>query len=217
MKETHPENDENETTSNKSDQRYVAYNGPKNLKWDDIALTSKVHPELETYTRLLIENLIGFLPSDPVLLPREAYIRSLIHQNQVGSLANADFHAALDKELMELRNNDLKKGGWLRNLAYGKSEFDKYENYMPHLKAKARDRLCWALGYEPKLAYSLEVELFLRDCMADDGTVWPNELTFLDKKLMVVTEFRRDVIESGLQVAESSPLICYWKNWGKEE
>ncbi|HRH03867.1 MAG TPA: hypothetical protein PLN13_03505 [Bacteroidia bacterium] len=183
--------------------------GHETLYWKHIELTCKVLPELEKNAAALIERRLGYLPIKSVYLPFETFLRTLIAQFHRNEITDERFTAKAEQAITLIRNEDIRRGGWMRKIEFDDKDYDSYENFMPAYKINARNRIVKLLGYEPELRYSLHAETFMRKFLQFD-THW-NECWYeFDFKCITLLRYREYYLTQGKEAAEKSPLLGFY-------
>lgn len=174
------------------------------VRWQDMATTATVLPELETDGRNLIERRLGYLPHECHYLTYEPYIRGLIHRFRQGQMNEDDFLHEVDEQVKFIRNSDMQHNTCL---TYDEAIYRTYDNYVNVYGHAARDRLTEFLGYIPQLEHSLIAELWLQEILARDDCRLPLAATEVDARAITLIKFREMLLQNGLNAAKNSPLF----------
>ena len=174
------------------------------IHFDDLKAAATILPELEEITRNLIEQVLGYLPNIRVTIPFEPFLRSLIQNYKSGIIPKAEFKKQMEDHVKLIRNSDM-----VHNLDsdYHPSIYRNYHQGYYLYGHLARNRICWAFGYEPELIHSLVAEMWLRKTMATDNLPLPSHLTQIDFKVMTLIRYREILLSQGKQAADASPLL----------
>lgn len=168
------------------------------IHYDDIVAAANVLPELEEEGHLVIEQVLGYLPNPRVTVPFEPFLRGLIHNFKQGITSYDAYMKQVKEHIRLIRNADMVDH---QKPDYHHSHYKQYHRqYYPYGYA-ARQRLCWALGYEPQLVYSLAGELWLRQVIALDKLSLPGYLTPIDYKVMTIVKYREILLTKGKLIA----------------
>lgn len=170
-------------------------------------LSLKISPQYKGLTLRLIKRSLGYLPSPEIYLPHLAFAQSL-EDNHANGVIPDDVYAreavALDERI---RNDDMKKGGWVSKLEFDQSDYDFYNEYLEIYKNAARERLCRIMGYEPLLLYSLTAEMLLRHFIESDSYYSEMPMCEVDFKAVTITRYRELYITEGETVADQSGVM----------
>ena len=174
------------------------------FQWKSLENAATILPHLDTSAQNLIEQRLGYLPSQHITLPHEPFIRALINSYQLGQLSSEEYALQMDEHIKLIRNDDME-----HNLMqdYVPSAYKNYsETFIPYGQ-QARDRIKGFLGYEPKLEHSLAAEMWLRKMFAMDNFRLPENITAIDFKVLTLIRYREILLEFGNEVANASPLL----------
>lgn len=172
--------------------------------WDDIKLSCKVYPELEEYTKRLIEKRLGYLPHPNVTIPFEPYLRALYQYFRSGQITETDFYTQADEHIKLIRNKDMEPNLCLE---YDPLIYENYwKTYLPYGQM-AKERLIRFLGYEPDLEHSLVAEMWLRKFLAINSLKLPDTITIADYKAITLIKYRQVLLSVGESFANDMPLL----------
>lgn len=174
------------------------------VQWSDLVNAATTLPDLETDGRDVIEQRLGYLPSDRVILPYEPYLRGLIHGYRQGQMSEAEFHQQVDEHVKLIRNADMTHN---LCLTYDADIYQDYHDMYAHYGYAVKERLTGFLGYEPKLEHSLIAEMWMRDVMAKDTFKLPAHISAVDYKAIVLIKYREILLKQGKEAADASPLL----------
>lgn len=177
--------------------------------WDDIVEQSEIHPQYSEEAKDEIIKYLGYKTEEAITLPHEPFIRTLIHSYKQGSLSETQFNDAVASQVMHIRNDDMKKGGWTLELPYTENELRRYDTYLPQFKEAARKRLVKFVKYEPPLEHSLHAELMIRDLMTFDYYTEDMSWTPWDYKGITILFYIRALLEHDEETADSLPLLGF--------
>ena len=172
--------------------------------WDGLLGEATVLPELAEPCQRLIERRLGYLPPHSKIASEAAFLRALLHLYQAGQLSDEDFNAQTDHCIGTLRNLDMQVP--MRGEMPLADALPWYEHYLPAYGPQARARLTRFLKEPPALEHSLVVELWLRQILAQDSYVLPDEETAIDRKAVMLVTYRKILALHGRQAANDSPL-----------
>jgi hypothetical protein len=174
------------------------------FQWKSLENAATILPHLDEPAQNLIEQRLGYLPSQHVTLPHEPFIRALINSYQQGQLSAEDYSLQLEEHIKLIRNDDMEHN--LMN-DYRPSDYKNYlDTFIPYGQ-QAKDRIIGFLGYEPKLKHSLAAEMWLRKMFAMDNFRLPEQITAIDYKVLTLIRYREILLEFGKQIADASPLL----------
>jgi hypothetical protein len=180
------------------DERYkdahdtgVAFGDAVTMSWDDLVLDVTCLDELSGTEETLIEERLGYVPAQATIVPHLAFIRATMQQYQQGQISAWDYEAALDRHIEDIRDADMREGGWLIDREYGQEWYEAYETKLVEYKKYVRDRLTRFLGYAPNLEHSLAAEMFMRERVAKPYWIDSDEPTWLDYRMMTVIICRK--------------------------
>lgn len=177
------------------------------VRWKDIDLHSKSYPEYEELSLAWIRYLLGYLPEPRAYMPSLAFIQTLVQSTKANKISEQSFLEELFWCVQQIRNKDIKQGGWLLNLTYDNIHYDRYNRHLLIYKQAARERLCKFLGYEPLLEHSLEAEMFLRQTFAEDFFHSKFPLCNADYKAATIVKYREIFLTQGEEEADKSELL----------
>lgn len=183
--------------------------GQETLYWRHVELTSTVLPKLEKAATSLIERRLGYLPIKSAYLPFETYLRTLIAQFHRNEISDERFNSKAEEAIKLIRNEDIKRGGWMKKIEFDDRDYASYENFMPAYKINARNRIEKLLGYEPELKYSLHAETFMRKFLQYD-THWNESWYEFDFKCITLLKYREYYLTQGKEAADKSPLLGFF-------
>lgn len=176
------------------------------VHWKDIDLHVRCHPEYHEVAIAWIRYVLGYLPQPEAYMPFLAFIQTLI-ENAKNSMASDDqFLEELFSCVRQIRNKDIKHGGWLLNFTYGQAHYERYNNELAFYKHAARERLCKFLGYEPLLEFSLDAEVFLRQIFAEDYFHLDMPYCNADYKAANIVRYREAFLTLGEEMADTCDL-----------
>lgn len=174
------------------------------IQWKTLENAATILPHLENKAQNLIEQRMGYLPTQRIILPHEPFIRALIHSYQQGQLTCEDYSFQMEEHIKLIRNADMEY-----NLCktYAPMVYENYLKTFTPYGQQAKDRIIHFLGYEPKLEHSLVVEMWLRKMFSMDNFSLPNEITAIDFKVLTLIRYREILLEHGQERADASPLL----------
>lgn len=185
----------------------IAYGRRFVIDWKVLEMSATCLPELESQALELIRYFVGYLPVPIIYMPHENFVRALIATYKSGNLSKDTFLDEVEFYAKQIRNDDMKKGGWVKYKSYDESDMTRYHSYLSPYKQAARQRLSELMGYEPSLQHSLDAELYLRELLQTDDfhTAMPNGET--DHKAVTIVRYREAFLLEGEEAADNSDLI----------
>lgn len=177
------------------------------MPWETLDTVAKCFPELEAKALRLIEYFLGYLPVPVIYMPHEAFIRTLIASYQNGTLRKDNLLDEVEFHAKRIRNDDMKKGGWVKYLVHDEADYKRYDMHLAIYKHIARDRLCELIGYEPSLDHSLEAELYLREFFQSDAFTSETPYCHIDHKAVTIVRYREAYLLQGEMTADDSDLM----------
>ena len=189
------------------DQKKVAYGASQAISWKEIEASAKCYPEYETYTLLLIEGHLGYLPKPATYIPHEPFIRSVVANYKSGNIQEEQFLEELDFHCRRIRNDDMIKFAEITAEKYTEKDYNRYQSHLSVYKQSARDRLMSFLGMEPVLEHSIDAETFLRQLFQID--IYHDKLPFceIDYRAATIYKYREALMLHGKETAEASSLV----------
>lgn len=178
------------------------------ITWADIETYAKVYPEHAQRAQQAIENRLGYLPHENIIIPHEVFIRTLIEQHDKGLLSTADYTRELDTHVRHIRNDDMNKFGWADKVRYTWAEIEQYNNYLPQFEAMAQAKFIRFFGELPPLDYILPADMMLRKLWAQHPDIITERFTPFDYKAFTIVSYRKCYIEQGKEAAEQLPLTA---------
>lgn len=182
------------------------YGDQSTIDWSDIAVSAKCFPEREAYALAWIETALGYLPDPSVYMPYLGFMQTLIANSEGGIVSDEVFFNELLTQLQNIRNDDIKKGGWLEQRVYDEHLHEEYRTYLSIYKQPAQERLIRTLGYEPELEYSLTAELYLRQLFEFDDFYFDMPVCNMDIKAATITLYREAFLKEGEAYADELDL-----------
>jgi len=179
------------------------------IAWSDIDKAISFNPVHEEIALGWINASLLYMPKQHIYLPHLPALHSCISYNEAGKLTDEDFFTELTFHLKQIRNDDMKKGGWSQTLVHTKNELDFYESHLIHYKHAARKRLSAFIRYEPSLDHSLEAEMLIRQAFSNDqfGTNAP--YCSVDHKAATIVRYREVLLTEGEAAADDSDLMGF--------
>lgn len=190
-----------------ADARYLAYGIDPCTHWSDIELHTKCHPEYEELALAWVRYALGYLPQEQAYMPYLAVLQTLVENDRTGKLPEGQFVDELLFYVKRIRNNDMKKGGWVYHTVQPESVLKTYETHLSLYKQQARERLCKFLGYEPLLEYSCDAEVFLRQIFENDAFYSDMPWCDADYKAGNIASYRQIFLKDGEAAADASEFI----------
>jgi hypothetical protein len=174
------------------------------ISWESLQNAATILPHLETEAQNLIEQRLGYLPAQRIILPHEPFIRALINSHQKGQLSVDDFSEQIEEHIKLIRNEDMEQ-----HLCtdYDPAAYKNYTNTFTPYGQQAKNRITNFLGYEPKLEHSLAAEIWLGKMFAMDNFKLPDHITAIDFKVLTLIRYREILLQEGKKMADASPLL----------
>ena len=149
---------------------------------------------------------MGYLPHISSFISEETFLRSLIHQYKSGGITKSELLKETHILLLQIRNNDIHYGEWLKKGDLDKDDINNYETRLSPYKNKARDRMGHLLGYSPELKYSYHAELILREFLKHDK-YWDDKWYHFDYKCYYIVRYRELFYTQGKEAADKLELL----------
>lgn len=189
------------------------YTGPElkwslrlGMSWHNLEDNVIVLPQHIAQANLEIEKHLGYQPQKIISFRHEPFIRALIEEQKLGKLALKKFNDAVAVHVRHIRNDDMQRSGWAS--PYSQMDYERYETHLVKFKDRARARLLKGLDEEPKLDYSLDAEMILREQFLCDWFSDGIHLhTAFDCKAYTILFYRMALSEAGLEVANETDLM----------
>lgn len=143
-------------------RKYFSHPVNYSIKWGDVQSSLKYSPGQNERAILWIYYFLGYLPSLCMYLPHITFIQTLLDNRDEGIISTEQCLADIEVHTRHIRNDDMKKGGWVAGRDYHHTYRKAYKLFLSAFKTEARNRLCSMLGYEPAMKFSLGAELHLR-------------------------------------------------------
>lgn len=189
------------------DAHFFRYGKRPTTHWRDIELHAKCHPEHEELALAWIRFLLGYLPQQHAYMPCLPYIQSLVQHSETGNITDIAFSTEMISYAKKIRNDDMKRGGWVYKTPFAKEDFDLYNRHLAVYKPLARLRLCDFLGYEPLLEHSLDAEVFLRQLFQEDSFNSQAPYCNADFKAGTIVMYRQAFLQKGAAAADDLALF----------
>lgn len=190
-----------------ADMAYLRYGKDSTLHWHDIALQAKCNPEYEEIALAYVRYVLGYLPSQHAYMPSLAFLQTLVESYQAGKISSETFGQEFFSHVKQIRNKDMKNGGWVQHKIYSEADHHRYDTYLSLYKQSTRERLSRLLGYEPSLAYSLDAEIFLRLIFQEDYFYTDMPFCNADYIAATVVKYREAFLQKGEAAADASDLF----------
>lgn len=174
------------------------------IQWNDLLVHATTLPHLKEIGRNFIEDNLGYLPPNDVLIPLEPYLRGLIEMYRQGAIGDDEFKRQALDHLKLIRNADMKHNTCL---TYDAAVYQHYNQSFPLYGYAVRERMSEFLGYIPPLEHSIIAELWLRDILADDTYQMPKAMTPDDVRAMTLVKYREVLLSDGQAQADLSPIL----------
>lgn len=183
------------------------YRQTKEINWADVDLQARCNPERYGKAMHFIKVSLGYLPDLPICLPHLPFIQTLV-DNVFKEIIDADFFT---EEMIfhskRIRNDDMKKNGWVKKMAYSKEEYDFYHSFLPEHIKPARERLATLMSYEPAVEHSLEAEIDLRQHFRDDLLFGESSYSSVDHRAVAIVRYREYFLLEGEDAADNSEVL----------
>lgn len=193
--------------TSEEDKNYLRYGKRATISWCDIENQVKCHPHYEELALAFVRFILGYLPQQHAYLPSLAFLQTLTENFETGKISIDHFAREFFFYTKEIRNEDMKQGGWVQHPTYDEHNYQHYDTYLGQYKHQARDRLCTFLGYEPDLISSLDAEVFLRQLFESDdyypSIPWCNA----DYIAGNVVKYRKAFLEKGVAAADNIDFV----------
>lgn len=169
----------------------------------DIEAANRINPEYKKDALRWMDKNIGYIPHEGIYMPYLAVFQTQIKNLFAGIMSLNDFTDSSLPILTHIRNDDMKKGGWLES-SFKEEKFQYfYEDNLGIYKDKARKRLCSILGFEPPVEHSFEAEMLLRHFMASDEYYENMPATSTDFKAATIALYRNSYETDGEEMADT--------------
>lgn len=177
------------------------------LQWSDLEAEVKVYPEHAQEAQQAIENRLGYRPPRNIIIPHEAFIRTVIEQQDKGMISATDYLRDMDTHIRHIRNDDMNKCGWVDKTRFTWAEIQHYNNYLPQFEAMAHARFTRFFGHLQSLDYLLPADMMLRELWLQHPDLIHKDLTPFDYKAFTIVAYRKIFIEQGKDAADQSGLL----------
>lgn len=187
------------------------------VKWKDIELAVKISPDQQQSALEWISFALGYLPPQTIYMPYLAIIQSR-YDIMMKTEKVEDKHFEEDLIILEqIRNDDMKKSGWLKNQFSEVIHQYAYDEIMPMYKHRARELLCRNMGYEPLVEHSFEAEIYLRYLFTMEDYHSGIKFSRIEMKAMAIAQYRSEYYLDGEKAADKSDLIgLIYNTWKKD-
>ena len=176
------------------------------IHWSDMEVSAKCYPQRRNEALAWIRSSLLYLPPQHVFQPHLTFIQSLIENEAMGVITNDTFLKEIEIHLTNIRNDDMKKGEWVKHIPFREQDYEAYETHLQEYKNLTHYRLSELMGYEPALEHALEAEIFLRKIFASDQFYQSEGYTPLDYKALVITRYREVYMLKGEAIADKSVI-----------
>ncbi len=171
--------------------------------WAQLSGPSDIFPEYKNRARSIIKTRLGYLPSPSVIAAYDAFLRSAAHALDHGHLKSEEYDVTADELVKQIRNKDMLL---YDDLEFGQSRYVQYEEQKNTFSGLfVRDRLTNLLGQTLDIKITLPAEMMLR-FMVDEGIQFGDQPNELDIKALTIIGYRMELLESGKEAANQSPL-----------
>jgi len=189
-------------------QKAIDDSNENTLSWESIEVYGTILPELADEAEEIITQYLGYGVKHAISIPHEPFIRVLILNYKQGAISKEVFIENIQSHIKNIRNQDIKSGGWLRGLDLSSEHLELYESKQVHFKDKARKRLSAFLTYEPELKHSLLAEMVMRQAMSYDDFDPSWSITPYDYKALTIIRYLEIFDKYGEAAADDSPLLA---------
>lgn len=184
---------------------YCQISKDDSIKWNQLLLSNVCYPEHQEEAVMLISNGLGYTPQAQVYSDEIPFIRTAIHQRKIGQLSAAEFVMDITTTVMQIRNKQMKNEERTRDFV--NRDFEVYYRICTQYKHKARKLLQDILGFETKVAHSLEAELILRLSYLANSDIEFKDFDSMTYYAATIALYRYNYIEHGEAVANDTPLL----------
>lgn len=189
-------------------RKFKNYEPSDSFNWTDLQSSIICAPEQKNLALTYIKRFLGYIPAEHIYLPHLSFIQILLRNSETYLMPVEQFWLEMTEQMKLLRNDDMKKDGWLDRFCPSSDTRSFSKAFLSQYKEQARNRLCSLLGFEPKMKYSLEAELYLRTLFQEDYFKPNFPFGPMDFKAAAVVMYRMDYYEFGEKVADQSDLIA---------
>lgn len=175
------------------------------IEWSDLCASETSLSEHKEVARIMVQQMLGYVPLPGILARHEPFIRALIAQRKAGNITQQAFLDDLRKCIVLLRNDDMHMDCWMLRMAYTFDDYVEYETTLAEYKDQSRARITKLLGYAPDLRFSLDAEIFLRKYFAMEG-LDPFKVTDADYTVITAIKYREAYLTKGKDAANALPL-----------
>ncbi len=177
--------------------------------WDDFKDSAEILPQYSEEARQQIQKHLGYIPEQVIILPHEPFLRTLIHSYKSGSISEKEFNDSVCAQVMHIRNDDMNKGGWTKDLPYTEYGLNVYNTYLLQYKDAAKKRIASFMGYEPPLEHSITAEIMIRELHTHDNFNEGMPWTPWDYKAMTVLVYTIAMLTINQEAANEMPLLAF--------
>ncbi len=189
-------------------RKFRSHTSDETIHWDHIENSLNLAPEQKNHALVWIKRCLGYIPENYIYLPHISYIQSLLQNMENGVITQSSFADDILKHMKHIRNDDMKKGGWVGSRVYNYDMRKVYKLLLPGFKQAARERLSLLLGYDPELKYSLGAELHLR--LLFEKEFYRPDLPYCeyDFKAATIVNYRKSYYTFDEPTADESDLFA---------
>jgi hypothetical protein len=191
----------------KAYEEWLKYRPTETIGWADIERSIKAYPNQEELALAWIQHSLGYLPERHVILPHLAFIQTLMENGRGGTLNNDTFADELLFHMKRIRNDDMRKSGWLATKVPSVQDYEFYNSYLLEHWETARTRHVNFLGFEPLVDHSMPAEISLRECFHKTKLAVNTPHCNLDFQMATITKYREIFLTEGEDTADNSELV----------
>lgn len=178
------------------------------FQWQDIVAHENFMPQHKRRIQRIIVRVMGYLPYKSVYFPHQAFMRAEFDNYIKGLTTEERFWKETLLHVLDIRNDDMFKSGYLDYKEYGSLQQQMYNGFMPDRIQLVRKRLSSFLGYEPDLVHSYDAEMWLREAMRNTGMAEDSPITAQDYRAITITKYREIFLKDGEREADCSYFSC---------
>lgn len=194
------------------DAAYFAFGDRPTTHWQDIERHVKCHPEYEELALAWINFILGYVPQQHAYMPYLSFLQTLFETSETGKISDENFSKELIFYVKKVRNEDMKRGGWVLKKTFSKTDLDFYNSHLALYKQGARNRLSKLLGYDPLLEHSLEAEIFLRQIFQEEFFHADMAYCNADYIAATIVKYREIFLRDGEAAADASEMTLWHKD-----
>jgi len=116
------------------DKKYKAHKIDESIKWSDLQNSLIFATQQKNFALVHIKGCLGYVPEEHILLPHLSYVQILLQNNLAGIISQEQFTDEIIQHMKHIRNDDMKKDGWIQGPTYTHDMRRVYKEFLPEFQ-----------------------------------------------------------------------------------